>query len=271
MRGTSGRMTVPEALDDVELGDEIDDSGSDDLDVELGDEELGTEDVTEGEAPSYLDTETNGSHLVRIKVDGEEIEVPLSEALAGFSRTSKFTKEMQGLAAQREQLRFGAAIEAALRADPETALAALHARYLPQDTPSFEDPLEAKVFELSQRIAQRDAAELSNTIVREVETLESKFGDDFDVAACTELVLSGEAKTLTAAHKLIAFDKFVGSGAAQAAAEKAAADAKRTAAKRGSGVTSKGTARGAVREKAVEHATFREALEAEFRINGLLD
>jgi hypothetical protein len=263
-------MKVPDALEDVDLGDVVDDSGSDDLDGELGEvEELEVGDETDGEVPSYLDPETVGSHLVRIKVDGEEIEVPLSEALAGYSRQSKFTKEMQGLAAQREQIKLGAAIEAALRTDPATAIAALQARYLREDTPSFEDPLEAQVYEIKQVLARQQADAQTNAIASEVSTLQSRFGEDFDFDACTQLVLSGEAKTLTAAHKLVAFDKFVGSGQAEEVARKAAADAKRTAAKRGQATTSRGTGRGAVKEKAPEHETFREALVAAFRAEGV--
>ncbi|MDT8900933.1 hypothetical protein [Anaeroselena agilis] len=43
-------------------------------------------------------------NLVTVKVDGQEVKVPLEEALRGYIRQEKFTREMQKLAEERKQI-----------------------------------------------------------------------------------------------------------------------------------------------------------------------
>lgn len=60
--------------------------------------------VEETSTPESLNLAEAGSKLVTVKVDGKETVVPLSEALAGYSRTQKFTKEMQTLRTREEAI-----------------------------------------------------------------------------------------------------------------------------------------------------------------------
>ena len=53
-------------------------------------------------AREYLDPDEVGDRYVRVKVDGEDIEVPLTEALSGYSRTEDYTRKRQ---ADAEDLR----------------------------------------------------------------------------------------------------------------------------------------------------------------------
>lgn len=49
-----------------------------------------------------LDPDTQGDRLVRVKVDGQWEVKPLKDVVAGYSRTSHFTRQMQDLATQRK-------------------------------------------------------------------------------------------------------------------------------------------------------------------------
>ena len=79
--------------------------------AESGPEEIGqavdeaeaTESIQEPEY-DYLDIDDDlASKHVRIRVDGEEVSVPLSEALQGYSRTQDYTRKTQELSEQRKQ------------------------------------------------------------------------------------------------------------------------------------------------------------------------
>lgn len=63
-----------------------------------------TEEADEAVAPESLNLAEAGDKLVTIKVDGKDQVVPLKEALAGYSRTQKFTKEMQALRTREEAI-----------------------------------------------------------------------------------------------------------------------------------------------------------------------
>lgn len=51
---------------------------------------------------SELDPDTQGDRLVKVKVDGQWEVKPLKDVVAGYSRTSHFTRQMQDLATQRK-------------------------------------------------------------------------------------------------------------------------------------------------------------------------
>lgn len=83
--------------DDPEEGDDSDDED----DSELEDDEDGLDDDEDEED----DSETPGeAETYTIKVDGEEIEVTLEEALQGYQRQSAFTRKTQELAQERNDL-----------------------------------------------------------------------------------------------------------------------------------------------------------------------
>ena len=76
-----------------------------------------TEDVgmeTQVSDAPYLETENYSNHVVRVKLDGEELQVPLSEALAGYQRQADYTRKTQELAEQRSQMQYAATIQTAL-------------------------------------------------------------------------------------------------------------------------------------------------------------
>ena len=83
--------------------------------VETQDEELDLFDVTE-----------YGDKVVRLQVDGEEVVVPVKEALAGYQRQADYTRKTQEVSEQRKQLEFAATLQDALQKDPENTLRLLN-------------------------------------------------------------------------------------------------------------------------------------------------
>jgi hypothetical protein len=135
--------------------------------------------------PDYLDIDDSiaGRH-VRVKVDGEEISVPLSEALQGYQRQAAFTRHSQELAEQRREHEDALRLHQAMQVNPGLTMQVLASRagmsveqYLglsPQQRaiadaeqePEFDDPLEREIhverqarLALEDRIMQREADE----------------------------------------------------------------------------------------------------------------
>jgi hypothetical protein len=71
---------------------------------------------------SYLDPDQHGDTYVRVKVDGEEQEVPLREALQGYSRTADYTRKTQELAQMRQGAEYGLALQRALQSQPAATI-----------------------------------------------------------------------------------------------------------------------------------------------------
>lgn len=97
--------------DDLPLGSEQaeDEGGEVEEDFEPVEEAEGVEPEEQtGEEDGEDDSEPSDSDLpqtVTVKVDGEEKEVPLEEAVAGYQRQEAFTRKTQELAEQRRELR----------------------------------------------------------------------------------------------------------------------------------------------------------------------
>ncbi len=59
------------------------------------------EEVQEEQPPAPI---TDENQLVKVRINGEEVEVPLSELKRGYTRTADYTQKTQELSAQRQQL-----------------------------------------------------------------------------------------------------------------------------------------------------------------------
>lgn len=88
--------------------------------------EVGSTEYDNGhtEAPDtpVLSIDEYSSYRVPVKLDGEELQVPLSEAIAGYQRQADYTRKTQELSQQREQVQFATALQAALDSDPASTL-----------------------------------------------------------------------------------------------------------------------------------------------------
>lgn len=164
-----------------------------------------------------LDIGEYSDYRVPVKLDGEELHVPLAEAIAGYQRQADYTKKTQELAQQRESLQFAATIQTALERDPAATIDLLARHYgisradAQEMVDSFEedlDPAEQKMRELDRRIAQFEEYQSQQQIEREIERLKSKY-DDFDVNEVVQTALRLGTTDLEATYKQIAFDKLM--------------------------------------------------------------
>jgi len=192
-----------------------------------------TETSVNTEAPDTptLSVEEYSNHRVPIKIDGEELQVPLSEAIAGYQRQSDYTRKTQELSQQREQFQFASALSAALENDPKATIDLLSQHYgisraqaqaMVQDAePEYLDPVEAKYRDLDQRIASFEDYQSQQAIEREIQGLQSKYSD-FDVKEVVTSALRMGTDDLEGVYKQLAYDKMV----AQVRTEQAAREVK---------------------------------------------
>jgi hypothetical protein len=78
--------------------------------VEYTDEEASDAEWSEED---FLALEDNADRLVTVRVDGQEVVVPLSEALAGYQRQADYTRKTQEVSEQKKQIQTAAALQEA--------------------------------------------------------------------------------------------------------------------------------------------------------------
>lgn len=103
-------------------------------------EDTQAEPVAEGEAQPEV-------QLVKVKVDGEEIEVPFDEVLKGYSRTADYTKKTQQVAEVRKKAEEEAEVARAARQQYLEGLELLKSQLVTDREPDWEelrknDPIE---------------------------------------------------------------------------------------------------------------------------------
>lgn len=150
---------------------------------------------------------------VKLQVNGEEVVVPLAEALAGYQRQADYTRKTQELSEQRRQYQFGAALQEALQNDPNGTIALLTDHYgLGQQAASEEedlyaDPVEKQFRQLEKRIQAFEQQKAMDELERKLESLQNRYGDDFDANEVVSKALAIGSTDLEAVYKQIAFDK----------------------------------------------------------------
>lgn len=242
-----------------------------------------------GEPPrQYVEVDDPDNRYERVKVDGEELEVPYSELKRGYSREADYTRKAQALAQQRQEAEYAINLQRALEANPEMTLRILADRHgIPigqqgQPTPApaedeYVDPLERAIAEerqarlsLEQRLAQRDEDERLETAIS---GLRQQFNlSDEDLQAVIGVAYQGGygIEALPMIYKTMAFDRLAARVQA-AQADKARQEAettRRTAAKTQAGQVVQNGSRGAGgvtnQVDAGGRMTLREAIEAAF-------
>ena len=141
---SGGETEKPSALEEVtaELVNEAEGTGEAEEAPETEDD--ATEPAEEGEEPEESPPEeAKDEQLVTVKVNGEERQVPLAEAIAGYSRTEDYKAKTAAVAEERRQVE-------AERQTLETTLSAQFANQLEEATNLFAqyDP----VLQEAQRI-----------------------------------------------------------------------------------------------------------------------
>ena len=265
------------------------------LEVPDGPDEYGeTGEATQPEEEpqrEYLDIDDDlGGRYVRVKVDGEDVETTLSDALGGYSRTQDYTRKTQELAAQRQEAQFALTLQRALETNPKETLQLLASRYgveyanqvaaqqqVPDDDDDpYADPLEQRLNQMESRfqsvqeqLSQRQADE---QLYAAIGGLQQRYQSDDDTVrevVGRALQMGVGPDSFDTVYKSMAFEKLMVRAAAQrdADAKTKADDAKRTAGKQsaarvvgqgGMGPSTQPTPPGASERK----MSFREAFDA---------
>ena len=228
------------------------------------------------ESESILDVDTYGNHYVTVKVDGEEVRVPLSEAVAGYSRQADYTRKTQELSEQRKQVQFGAALQEALQNDPKSTLELLKQHYGLEEQQSSEDellldPVEKQYRQLESRMKAFEQEKAMRDLEKTVELLSRKYGDAFDADEVIAKALATGNSNLEAVYKQTAFDRIFEQSltASQLKAKKAEEEQAIVQAKREATVVSKGASAKSADVSSKPVTTLRDAFElAKRQING---
>ena len=213
-----------------------------------------SEDVSEAQDTTpYLSVEEYSNHRVPVKLDGEELQVPLSEAIAGYQRQADYTRKTQELSQQRDQFQFASALEAALQRDPAATIDMLSNHYgisreavseMVSEDDGFQylDSSDDKYKQLDRRIASFEEFQTQQQVEREVEGLQAKY-QDFNIQEVVNAALRSGSTDLEGTYKQIAFDKMMAKEElARKAAEKQQQNTNGVvAAKRQAGVVSGGS------------------------------
>lgn len=176
---------------------------------------------------------------VIVKVDGREMEVPLEEAIQGYSRTADYTRKTQELKAQQQRLAEAEAVYAALNDDPKAALTRLHEMFdvpAPQANPYGEpdeelDPLERDVLELKSFAEQQREAQYIQQVEADISQTLSAYGDSTTSSIdLLQYAVDHEINNFDEAYKAMKFPEFQAIALKQRAAEDAAVLAAKQAA-----------------------------------------
>jgi uncharacterized protein YeeX (DUF496 family) len=201
---------------------------------------------TPQEEYDFLEVTDLGEKYVKVQVDGEEVAVPITEALAGYQRQADYTRKTQELSEQRKQLQFAATLQDALQKDPENTLRLLQAQFgttqAPVTTPEEEEyltPEEKQVRELNQRLQALEQERAMEALVKTIDTLQSKYGDEFNADEVVFRANQLGSTDLEAVFKQMAFDKVYAEKASTA--KKLAEEQERLNAKRSASIVSGST------------------------------
>jgi hypothetical protein len=211
-----------------------------------------TTDTSAAETP-VLSVDEYANYVVPVKVDGEELKVPLSEALSGYQRHADYTRKTQELSEQRQQVEFATSLQAALERNPEGTIDLLARHYgisrqqaadMVNDSSADEplDPVDQKFREMEQRVASFEEYQSQQQIERELAELQSKYAD-FNVAEVVNAALRQGSTDLEGTYKQLAFDKMMSRQRLESEAQKRKQDeeAAVVAAKRQAAVVSGGS------------------------------
>ena len=226
------------------------------------------ENLTE-EQIDLLPVDEYGDKYVSVSVGGEDIRVPLKEALSGYQRQADYTRKTQELSEQRKQVQFGAALQEALQNDPNGTLALLSQHYGVAQQPSEEeelymDPVEKQYRQLDQRLAAFEQQKAMDQLERTVQSLQTRYGSDFDANEVVSKALSLGSSDLEAVYKQVAFDRLYEDASAvrHLREKKAEEQTQVTQAKRQASVVNSGSSASSADVSAKPITSLRDAYEA---------
>lgn len=199
-----------------------------------------------GEAEDFdapiLDINEYSDHYITVKVDGEEVRVPLSEAIAGYSRQADYTRKTQELATQKQELQWASAIRQALENDPAGTIDLLSNHYgvsrkeaqrmvdddYFMDDFQQDDPVDKRLQEIDKRVSAFEQMQAQQRLEEEIQRLQNTYGEDFNPQEVVSAALAQGNTNLEAVFKQIAFDR-VRTKKAEPSRDAKAVEGKRTA------------------------------------------
>ena len=211
-----------------------------------------------------------GDKYVSVTISGEEVRVPLKEALAGYQRQADYTRKTQELSEQRRQYQFGAALQEALQNDPTGTITLLRDHYgleqqaISEEEDLYADPVEKQFRQLEKRIQAFEQQKAMDELERKLESLQKRYGEDFDANEVVSKALAIGSTDLEAVYKQIAFDKIYDESSAlrKASAEKSKEKEMVTRAKRQAAVVSGASSAKTADVSAKPITSLRDAYEA---------
>ena len=246
-------IEITEATDDQVTPDEGQVSEAVDAEVETPEAE-----------PELFDYTEVGDKFVKLQVDGEEVLVPVKEALAGYQRQADYTRKTQELSEQRKNIEYAAALQEALQSDPQGTLQLLQQQFgqpaVSEEEDIWIDPTEKQLKELEKRLVSFEQQRAMDELSKTIDSLQSKYGDDFNADEVVAKALATGATDLEAVFKQLAFDKVYTK--ASEANKKLAKEQERLEAKRGAAiVSSASTSKGTTAPASAPPKTVFEAFE----------
>lgn len=246
-------IEITEATDDQVTPDEGQVSEAVDAEVETPEAE-----------PELFDYTEVGDKFVKLQVDGEEVLVPVKEALAGYQRQADYTRKTQELSEQRKNIEYAAALQEALQSDPQGTLQLLQQQFgqpaVSEEEDIWIDPTEKQLKELEKRLVSFEQQRAMDELSKTIDSLQSKYGDDFNADEVVAKALATGATDLEAVFKQLAFDKVYAK--ATEANKKLAKEQERLEAKRGATiVSSASTSKGTTAPASAPPKTVFEAFE----------
>lgn len=156
--------------------------------------------------PQYLDIDQYGDHLVKLKIDGEETELPFKSVRDGLMMQQAFTRRTQELAEEKRRLYQAEALVAMIEQNPAEVIAQLaeandldiHAGLRPIERTPEEAAIRSQQQQLTQMRAQTAQAQLNADIAQ----IRAQYGD-FDVYEAAKFATDNGIPNLPMAYRLM--------------------------------------------------------------------
>ena len=259
---------------------------------EVGDAEVEASEPSEAvEPPSrqYVEIDDPDNRYERVKVDGEDVEVPYSELVKGYSREADYTRKTQALAQQRQEAEFGLRLQQALASNPQLTLQILaqqHGLSLAEaqaqvaqveEEDAYSDPLEREIAQerrarlaLEDRLSQREADEQLERAVTGLRNQYNLSNEDLQAVVGTAYQMGVGPEAFPMIYKTMQFDRIdarVKAHRAEQERQRAETTRRQAAKTQANQVISNGTGQGNGLTNQVDaggNMSLRAAIEAAF-------
>ncbi len=213
-----GRYQTDEEVTDLASGNATTEQDADEEATEAPDEGTADEAEAGAEAPEGEDEEESEEQdddeeddpQVAITVDGQEVQVSLSELRKGYLRTADYTRKTQRLAQLQRQTNEAEALRQALERNPQETLKVLARHYqvdeFEPDESSGPSPEQIRLMELEQKWQTLEQRQQESAVDAEIARLHGEYGDFDDDALFTFAVDRG-VRDLEVALRAMTFGK----------------------------------------------------------------